>query len=577
MLKKITAVILVLSVLMTTACSSKPFSLYDTPIKFNDPFSTEGEDMSFSDLKITEIDVEGLISSIDRMKELSEKEGSLEELKKLYKETYIGMDKISANYAVSNLLYDIDVQNDDLSKSCLEHESTYNRVYTLYDDAMKTLLNSSYADEMKKFLGEDIAALFDEEKVDIELITELSNEESRLTNEYTQLLATPVKVTIDGEEWDVNKLYEEMNSLTNDEYLSIYLELDKAFNKKALEIYIPLVELRKQIAKEFGFDNPSEYYYERYFNRDYTPEEAKFFHKNVKEHMVPVFNSLPRISHDAEIRSEDVLPKIAEILPLISKEMSDIFNEMTENGLCILEDDMTKSYDGGYTTSVNTYKRPLIYNAIYGNYRSITDTVHEFGHYCDYYLNGIYSPCYNSVCFDIAEVPSMGLEAIFYDYYDKIIEDCNDEKAHLIKYFLSSVIDGCYMDEAQQKIYSYEGELTADIVNDIFEETAKEYGKTDDFERYTWAYISHNFYSPFYYVSYAASSIASLEIWNISQTEGKEKAKEIYLKILSDGSFEYGYTESLKKNGLKGFTDADNLKNIAQSAKNEIDKLMTEK
>lgn len=84
MLKKITAVILVLSVLMKTACSSKPFSLYDTPIKFNDPFSTEGEDMSFSDLKITEIDVEGLISSINRMKELSEKVGSLEELKKLY-------------------------------------------------------------------------------------------------------------------------------------------------------------------------------------------------------------------------------------------------------------------------------------------------------------------------------------------------------------------------------------------------------------------------------------------------------------------------------------------------------------
>ena len=49
----------------------------------------------------------------------------------------------------------------------------------------------------------------------------------------------------------------------------------------------------------------------------------------------------------------------------------------------------------------------------------------------------------------------------------------------------------------------------------------------------------------------------------------------IYLKILSDGSFEYGYNESIKKNGLKGFADSDNLKNIAECVKKEIDKLMT--
>lgn len=577
MIRKITAVILIISILLTTACSNKPFSLYDTPIKFDDPFLPEGKDMSFSELQITEVDEDGLISSIELMKELSQKEGSLEELKSLYEKTYNELNQISVNLTISSVMYDIDTQNTALSEAKLRHENAYNSVYISYDDAMKTVLNSSYGEEMKKFIGEDVAELFNEKQVDAELISRLSDEETTLTNEYTKLLATPVTATVNGEEWDINKLYENMDSLSDDEYLEIYLELDKAFNKKAVGIYIQLVEVRRQIAKEYGYDNAAEYYYKEAFNRDYSPEEAQLFHKNVKEYIIPVFDSMPKISHNAEVESGDVLPAIAGVLPLISDELAEIFDEMTEKRLCILTDDITKSFDGGYTTGINIYNRPLIYNAIYGDYRSITDTVHEFGHYCDFYLNGIYSPCYGDMGFDIAEVSSMGLEALFYDYYGEMFDNCNDEKAHFIKSLLTSVADGCYMDEAQQKIYSYEGELTADIVNEIFAVTAAEYGKTDDYYRYTWAQVTHNFIAPFYYVSYAASSIAALEIWNIAQTESKEKATEIYLKILSDGSFEYGYNESLKKNGLKGFTDSDNLKNIAESTKNEIERLTADK
>lgn len=575
MIRKIISVILLLSVLVTTSCSNKPFSIYDTPIKFSDPFLTDGKDMKASDLQIVELNADDVISRINKMKELSQTEGSLEDIKALYKKNYNDMNQLYANATISKLMYDIDSHNASLSEASLKHESICNNLFVLYNDAIETILDSSYAEEMKKFIGEDVAGIFKSNPHDTDKLRELLDKESTHINEYMKLLATPLTVTVDGEEWDINKLYENMNSLPNEKYMQIYLELDKSFNKKAIEIYIPLVEIRRQIAKEYGYDNVAEYYYKEVFTRDFSPEEALIFHKNVKEYIAPVSSSLPSISFDAVIESETVLPSIAKILPLISHELSEIFDKMNENGLCILKDDITKSFDGGYTTGINIYNRPLIYNAIYGNYRSISDTVHEFGHYCDYYLNAIYSPCYNDMCYDISEVSSTGLEALFYDYYDQIIENCNDEKAHFIGFLLSSVADGCYMDEAQQKIYNYEGELTEDIINDIFAETAANYGKTDDYYRYTWAQVSHNFISPFYYISYATSSIAALEIWNVSQTEGKEKAAEIYLKILSDGSFEYGYNESIKKNGLKGFADSDNLKNIAECVKKEIDKLMT--
>ena len=575
MIRKITALVLVLSILLTTACSEKPFSVYDTPKKFNDPFLSETKDMDFSDLRITNIDENDTISSINRMKELSQKENSLEELKALYKKNYSDINLIETNYTISMLRYDIDTQNSSLSEANLKYEQIYNNVSTLYEEALKTVLSSRYGEEMKKYIGDDVANSVDTREIDIEQLNDLANREAQLTNEYMKLIATPTTVTVDGEHWDENKLYEHMDELDEDKYLEIYLEIDKAVNEKAVKIYISLIETRKKLAKLFGYDNPGEFYYKEVFHRDYSPEEAQLFHKNVKEHIAPIYNSVPTIVHDAVIETKDVLPTISEILPLISPEVSEIFNKMVEKDLCILTDDMAKSYDGGYTTFISTYRHPVIYNATYGNYRSITDTVHEFGHYCDYYLNCTDSPCHSESNFDIAEVPSMGLEVLFYDYYDRMFENCNDEKAHFLRFFLGSVVDGCYMDEAQQKIYNYEGELTADVVNDIFARTAEEYGMTDDFKRYTWVYVTHNFLSPFYYISYASSSIASLEIWMTAQTESKEKAVETYLRILSYGSFEYGYNESIRMNGLKGFTDYDTLKKIGESVKNEIDKLMT--
>ena len=150
MIRKITALVLVLSILLTTACSKKTFSVYDTPKKFNDPFLSETKDMDFSDLRITNIDENDTISSINKMKELSQKENSLEELKALYKKNYSDINLIETNYTISKIRYDIDTQNSSLSEANLKYEQIYNNVSTLYEEALKTVLSSRYGEEMKK-------------------------------------------------------------------------------------------------------------------------------------------------------------------------------------------------------------------------------------------------------------------------------------------------------------------------------------------------------------------------------------------------------------------------------------------
>jgi len=60
----------------------------------------------------------------------------------------------------------------------------------------------------------------------------------------------------------------------------------------------------------------------------------------------------------------------------------------------------------------------FLYNAVYGDAVGLSDTFHEFGHYCDFYLNWIYGAATPGTDYDLAEVCSTGVEMLICEYYD---------------------------------------------------------------------------------------------------------------------------------------------------------------
>ena len=61
--------------------------------------------------------------------------------------------------------------------------------------------------------------------------------------------------------------------------------------------------------------------------------------------------------------------------------------------------------------------------------------------------------------------------------------------------------------------------------------------------------------SPVYYVSYAMSDVAALNLYTIA-SQDREKAYEIYGNLLKDLDMELGFQENLKKVGLSGPFDS---------------------
>ena len=130
---------------------------------------------------------------------------------------------------------------------------------------------------------------------------------------------------------------------------------------------------------------------------------------------------------------------------------------------------------------------------------------------------------------------------------------------------LSSLIEGCCQDEFQYRVYTYEGELTSDVVNGIYGEVAADYGLddfwTDDYQ-YNWMFYTHSYEAPFYYISYCVSALSALDILCMSE-ENRADAIDKYME-LSALDPRYGYKEAVEITGLTDIFESGNATSIVQ-------------
>ena len=115
-----------------------------------------------------------------------------------------------------------------------------------------------------------------------------------------------------------------------DKYRSLAAESYENYEATAAvmaPLYVELVELRKEIAVSYGYDDYVTYAYETAFCRSYTPEEAAQMSELVKEKLAPLYvqamlsesredrNAFYRVSDTDE---ETLLALLEEYIPLMS-------------------------------------------------------------------------------------------------------------------------------------------------------------------------------------------------------------------------------------------------------------------
>lgn len=527
----------VVGLLVVSMMSTSIFAARSSQVRANLKFS----EMKYEHIEYAE--VEALLNKVDRIIETENEE-----------EFYKWEDEYYALYCRINTMIQI---------SKLNYELHTNQDY-YFDEYLYSidLLGKMQTEYLALFEDED----GEEEEVskEMERYYELSIERSKLVDNYLDQEFS-VAVTVDGRQMTLIDLLED-RMMSDEQWYKAYDEWYTAYNQAVGEIFLKLVKLDNEMTKIEGYNTYAESMYNAY-ERDYTPQQVSTFIANVKAIVPEVHDMLYKDSMAAcSVLESYNYESDASLLESIysgflSKhpKLKAAYEYMHQYELYDIENRAYKS-TGGFTIYFDEFSEPFIMVNYDTPYYTALTFIHEFGHYFSYYEIG------NNVGgLDLDETYSQALELIAMPYYNEIFKNEEYAKAariYTMESMLNAILEGCLFDEFLQAVYQNPN-MTVAEVNALYSKLAKEYGLEVD-ER-SWCDISHNFESPFYYISYSVSAVAALQIW--AKSLDKEGADlTAYLALLKAGKGNT-FIKSLNAIALASPLDKRSLEKVMEAVK----------
>lgn len=436
-------------------------------------------------------------------------------------------------YTLDNLAY-IDFYahpgDETLSDACQQLDSVLNEVNDALCTALSDALDGPAGSALRSYIGEDKATALVGYDEQTDRQREITERVSELTLQYNALIM---------------------------EYLSYDEETEKIG-----ALYRELVDLHNEEAQIVGYKDYADYAYEASYGRDFTPDDAAALCEAVKPYARQYFGSLyyneatyADFSADTDLAERELVGLVTQYMPRVSDDAAKAAAYMEKHGLYFM-DSAERVSDLGFTTTLDQYNAPFIYLALYGDQNDIQSMFHEFGHYYDAYVNPVPDLLLSVGSLDIFEIHSTGMEALSTGWYEDIYgEDADLARIRFLDSALYTVFSGCLFDEFQRVVYA-DPSLTPEQISQTFVTIARSYGLRSfgkEFSHY-WMQVNHNFESPFYYISYAVSMLASLQIYEMAENDWAAAA-DFYNDLVSLGAFDYTYCELLDKVGLECFTD----------------------
>ena len=335
---------------------------------------------------------------------------------------------------------------------------------------------------------------------------------------------------------------------------------EEELNQVVGPLYLELVSLRNQYASFYGYDNFADFADEEIYNRDFDENDIEIFRNAVKKFSGRAYELMYYSSAysapyylDIEMSTDELLDKLTYYGSLISPLAERSGDLLTSRKLYNIGND-SQRMDGAYTVTFEKSGVPYIFASVEGASGFVTMS-HEFGHFTEATINHNPNPLlYGLGALELCEIHSNGLQGLYSSYYNDIYgEYAGEMSAYVVIDLLSNITEGCLFDEFQRAVYK-NPDLTLDELNLLYRNICESYGSPTSTDDYWWMYVSHNFESPMYYFSYAASGYVALQIWAQSQID-YDGAVATWESIVNAGSYDYGYMELLDDLDIPDFTD----------------------
>ena len=400
--------------------------------------------------------------------------------------------------------------------------------YTLVDQDMDGLYYacaaSPLAEDLEaKYFWEGFCEQYADESESIynDTTVALMQEESNLVAEYRALSADPV-IEYKGEEVAFNELMETLEGM---DYVRAYFAYYEQYNERYADIYIRMVAVREKLAEELGYESYEEMQYLYGYERDYTPEQGEQYLKDIKTWIVPVYQEMessfvPYQVWYSQLDGDTLSEIIRDAMNDFGGEVVEAYEFMLRHELCDLEQNSLKA-NMSFMTYLCDYEAPFLFVNAERTNEDILTLAHEFGHYCDGYVN------YNSYeTIDLAEVYSQGMEYLVLSRLGEQIDEDEAENLARIKMIdtVNMYVQQASFAEFEHRVYELGSEnLSAEVLNGIARDVAKEYGYyvsyIDQAYSMGWVDIPHYFEQAFYIVSYPVSNDLAMQIYDLERGE----------------------------------------------------------
>ena len=531
-LKQIISLVLVFIMLISTPIVEAQTTKTDSISRAN---------LKFDEMKYEHIEYAEVQKLLDELEEILNKndEEAYYKWDQSYYQLYC---KVNTMIEIAQLHYMLDMSKQEYFKEYLYSMDLIGKMRTNYAEIFEDE-NAQYSKNMDKYY-------------------KLTIERSKLVDAYySQEMNT--KVEKDNKSMTIVDILHD-TTLTNEQVYKLYEEWYTIYNKKVGEILLNLVKIDNQIAKIQGFDTYVECVYHSY-SRDYTPQQAETFIKNVKEIVPTTYAKLYKSNLVASYILEGYSCKDDESLlkdvdeGFISKfpQLQEAFEYMKKYQLYDIDYRSGKT-TGGFTKYFLTFQEPFIVLNYGSAYQTALSFIHEFGHYFSYYKIGT-----NAGGLDLDETYSQALELLAMPYYNEIFKNDKYSKAakvYTVGSMLEAIIQGCLYDEFLREVYKNPN-ITVEQMNELYSKLATAYGLNVDGR--SWCNVAHNFEAPFYYISYSVSAVAAMEIWNQS-LNNEEDGMQAYLKLVEAGKSNT-FIKSVKAAGIASPMERASLEKVMTS------------
>ena len=469
--------------------------------------------------------------------------------------------------------------------------------YKIVDEARKAkIISDKDNGEDDYAIADELDALVDDfgaedEKIDIAAYNSIYKEiyysqYDDYLNEDGTLNEEAVKAYVDGLDPEATAALNEISKTMNTALSNYYAE-----KSTAAEALVNYLTAAKDYATATGYDDYLHYAYENNFGREYTVEDTDKLAEYVKEYIIPtsnyclaVFNEFDEASAADSKTTRVYANAWNEMIALYNNFYGNYFKYFADYAENVVGEEMAENFKY-YFESGNYWYSATENDNVTGYVWSFSDGtplmflgyedqaastfIHEFGHYNEH-LASKGSDFYSM---DLNEVHSQGNEMLFYLYLtdtDAASEIATYEFLNYKTYAMcDAVISGYLINEVEKWAYSQDMSkyATAKAFEDAlfakWTEICKNSGVENMAQYTSWLETVLLNYQG-YYISYAVSAIASLELYAVA-VDNFDTAVAAYKTLYRPHNATDSFSSILEEAGLKSVFDEDAYKAIADA------------